>query len=173
LTGFGLDLRVFLRSIKLQFISCVRKIRRSPWEALLLNRRVTRNTLIMVVLMSMTTILLLGLIQPSAPGPKAYSEFQADVKAGNVITISRTLDTLTVTDTGGTQYTVIDDAPAAGDWAVIESWAPPNLKTLKYTNAPQPTWAGSSPARPAAACGPGALLHLLFMRQLQGTTIRP
>ena len=84
-----------------------------------MNTRFLRNGIVMLVLVAATAALLYALIQPSQPTSKSYSDFQKDVKSGNVTTIVRQDTTLTVTDAERTQYTVEADAPANGDWPDI------------------------------------------------------
>jgi cell division protease FtsH len=129
-----------------------------------------RNGIVMLVLVAATAALLYALIQPSASQPKSYSDFEKDVKAGNVVTITRQDTTLTVTDQGGQEYTVQSDSPATGESAVIESWAGASWAKMSYTvNKPADTgWIVLliSTVVPVALV---VLLIFFFMRQAQGT----
>jgi ATP-dependent Zn protease len=94
-----------------------------------------RNGIVMLVLVAATAALLYALIQPSSPTTKSYSDFETDVKSGSVATVVRQDNTLTVTknDSAKTSYTVIDDSPASGDWAVLEGWGA-TPKTISYSS---------------------------------------
>ena len=100
-----------------------------------MNTRFLRNGIVMLVLVAATAALLYALIQPSAPQPKSYTDFEADVKAGLVSTVVRQDTTLTVTknDSKQTTYTVQSDSPASGESAVIESWAPSGATKVNYS----------------------------------------
>jgi len=129
-----------------------------------------RNGIVMLVLVAATAALLYALIQPSQPTSKGYSDFESDVKSGNVKTIVRQDTTLTVTDGNGTQYTVQSDSPLDGEWAVIESWNPSNLKSLSYTvNKPADTGWIMLLLSTVVPVGLVILLIFFFMRQAQGT----
>ena len=129
-----------------------------------------RNGIVMLVLVAATAALLYALIQPSQPTSKSYSAFESDVKSGNVTTIVRQDTTLTVTDANGTQYTVQSDSPLDGEWAVIQTWNPPNLKSLSYTVNPPPNtgWIMLLLST-VVPVGLVILLIVFFMRQAQGT----
>ncbi len=103
-----------------------------------MNTRFMRNGIVMLVLVAATAALLYALIQPSQPSAKSYSDFYRDMTAGNVATVVRQGNTLTVTDASGPPYTVQDDAPANGDFEVFKTWPVPNLKSLNYTIKPPP-----------------------------------
>jgi cell division protease FtsH len=136
-----------------------------------LNTRFLRNGIVMLVLVVATTALLYALIQPSQPAQKTYSEFQQDVKAGEVATIVRKETTLTVTPTdGGSPYTVQSDSPANGEWDMIQEWAPQYVKNMKYSVDP-PADTGwivvlLSMFLPVALV---VIIFVFFMRQAQGT----
>jgi cell division protease FtsH len=129
-----------------------------------------RNGIVMLVLVAATAALLYALIQPSQPSTKSYSDFYKDITSGNVTTIVRQDTTLTVTDANGNSYTVIDDAPANGDFSIFQTWSIPNLKSISYTNE-KPADTGwimllISTVVPVALV---ILLIFFFMRQAQGT----
>jgi cell division protease FtsH len=130
-----------------------------------------RNGIVMLVLVAATAALLYALIQPSSPSPKSYSDFESDVVAGKVSTIVRQDTTLTVTLTDGkTQYTVQSDSPLDGDYKVIQSWNPPNIKTLSYTvQKPADTGWIMLLLSTLVPVGLVVLLIFFFMRQAQGT----
>jgi len=73
-----------------------------------LNTRFLRNGIVMLVLVVGTVALLAAvLINPSTTGTdKSYTDFLADVRAGNVNGIIQQDKTLTVKQNSGTQYTV-------------------------------------------------------------------
>ncbi|MGD0408267.1 MAG: ATP-dependent zinc metalloprotease FtsH [Candidatus Limnocylindrales bacterium] len=129
-----------------------------------------RNGIVMLVLVAATAALLYALIQPSSPTSKSYSDFYKDMTSGNVTTIVRQDNTLTVTDANGTQYTVVDDAPANGDFAIFGTWSVPNLKSISYTVNPPPNtgWIMLLLST-VVPVGLVILLIFFFMRQAQGT----
>ena len=129
-----------------------------------------RNGIVMLVLVAATAALLYALIQPSSPTSKSYSDFYKDMTSGNVTTIVRQDNTLTVTDANGTQYTVVDDAPANGDYAIFGTWNVPNLKSINYTVNPPPNtgWIMLLLST-VVPVGLVILLIFFFMRQAQGT----
>jgi cell division protease FtsH len=131
-----------------------------------------RNGIVMLVLVAATAALLYALIQPSQPTSKSYSAFESDVKAGIVATIVRQDSTLTITENNAAKdtYTVEDDAPASGDWAVIESWKPSNLSSINYTvQKPADTGWIVLLLSTLLPVGLVVLLIFFFMRQAQGT----
>jgi cell division protease FtsH len=129
-----------------------------------------RNGIVMLVLVAATAALLYALIQPSSPTSKSYSDFYKDMTSGNVTAIVRQDNTLTVTDANGTQYTVVDDAPANGDFAIFGTWSVPNLKSISYTVNPPPNtgWIMLLLST-VVPVGLVILLIFFFMRQAQGT----
>ncbi len=130
-----------------------------------------RNGIVMLVLVAFTAALLYALIQPSSPTSKSYSDFETDVKAGNVATVVRQDSTLTVTlrDAAKTSYTVVDDSPANGDWAVLEGWGA-TPKTITYTSkSPADTGWIMLLLSTLVPVGLVVLLIFFFMRQAQGT----
>ena len=129
-----------------------------------------RNGIVMLVLVAATAALLYALIQPSSPTSKSYSDFYKDMTSGNVTTIVRQDNTLTVTDANGTQYTVVDDAPANGDFAIFGTWSVPNLKSISYTVNPPPNtgWIMLLLST-VVPVGLVILLIFFFMRHAQGT----
>ncbi|HEY1168394.1 MAG TPA: ATP-dependent zinc metalloprotease FtsH [Candidatus Limnocylindrales bacterium] len=135
-----------------------------------MNTRFMRNGIVMLVLVAATAALLYALIQPSSPTSKSYSDFYKDMTSGNVTTIVRQDNTLTVTDANGTQYTVVDDAPANGDFAIFGTWSVPNLKSISYTVNPPPNtgWIMLLLST-VVPVGLVILLIFFFMRQAQGT----
>jgi cell division protease FtsH len=129
-----------------------------------------RNGIVMLVLVAATAALLYALIQPSTPSSKSYSYFEKDVKSGNVTTVVRQDTTLTVTDNDKTSYTVQSDSPQQGEGAVIESWNPPNAKTLDYSiQKPADTGWIMLLLSTLVPVGLVVLLIFFFMRQAQGT----
>ena len=76
----------------------------------------------MVVLVVVTGALLYALIQPAQAGTHSLTQFQQDVQKGLVKSVSRSDNTLTVTQNDGSTYTVQSDSPAIGDQAQIELW---------------------------------------------------
>ena len=130
-----------------------------------------RNGIVMLVLVAFTAALLYALIQPSSPTSKSYSDFETDVKAGNVATVVRQDSTLTVTlrDAAKTSYTGVDDSPANGDWAVLEGWGA-TPKTITYTSkSPADTGWIMLLLSTLVPVGLVVLLIFFFMRQAQGT----
>ena len=102
-----------------------------------MKQHLVRNGLVLIAILAVAFLFAAYIrAQPGAVSPKSYSYFENDVVAGNVSTIVRSDATLTITEIGGGQYTVLSDSPQAGEWAAIRSWAPPNLKTLTYTVSP-------------------------------------
>ncbi len=87
-----------------------------------MNSRFLRNGMVMVVLVVVTGALLYALIQPAQAGTQSLTSFQQDVQKGLIKSVSRSDNTLTVTKTDGTTYTVQSDQPAVGDQTQIESW---------------------------------------------------
>jgi cell division protease FtsH len=78
--------------------------------------------MVMVVLVVVTGALLYALIQPAQAGTHSLTQFQQDVQKGLVKSVSRSDNTLTVTQNDGSTYTVQSDSPAIGDQAQIENW---------------------------------------------------
>ncbi|HEY5486136.1 MAG TPA: AAA family ATPase, partial [Candidatus Limnocylindrales bacterium] len=87
-----------------------------------MNSRFLRNGMVMVVLVVVTGALLYALIQPAQAGTHSLTQFQQDVQKGLVKSVSRSDNTLTVTQNDGSTYTVQSDSPAIGDQAQIELW---------------------------------------------------
>ncbi|HEX7591653.1 MAG TPA: ATP-dependent zinc metalloprotease FtsH [Candidatus Limnocylindrales bacterium] len=134
-----------------------------------MNTRFMRNGIVMLVLVAATAALLYALIQPSQPNSKSYTDYEKDVKSGQVKTVVRQDTTLTVTKVDSSTYTVQSDSTAAGDGAVIESWEPSNVKVDYKVDLPADTgWIVLllSTLVPVALV---VLLIFFFMRQAQGT----
>ena len=119
---------------------------RSGGSATHLNTRFMRNGIVMLVLVAATAALLYALIQPSQAQDKSYSDFEKDVKSGNVV-----YHRPPGHDPHGhrprrvTTYTVQSDSPADGEAAAIESWAP-------QFGTPASTTRSTSPPTPAGSC---------------------
>jgi cell division protease FtsH len=129
-----------------------------------------RNGIVMLVLVAATAALLYALIQPTAPGTKSYSYFYKDITSGNVSTIVRQGDTLTVTDSDGQSYTVQSDAPAQGNWEVFLGWNIPNLNKIDYKiNTPPDTGWIMLILTTLVPVVLVILFIFFFMRQAQGT----
>jgi cell division protease FtsH len=129
-----------------------------------------RNGIVMLVLVAATAALLYALIQPTAPGTKSYSYFYKDITGGNVSTIVRQGDTLTVTDADGQSYTVQSDAPAEGNWEVFRGWNIPNLDKIDYKiNTPPDTGWIMLILTTLVPVVLVILFIFFFMRQAQGT----
>jgi cell division protease FtsH len=128
-----------------------------------------RNGIVMLVLVAATAALLYALIQPSQPNSKSYTDYEKDVKAGNVKTVTRQDTTLTVTEVNGTSYTVESDSPQQGEAAVIESWEPAGSHIDYTVQKPADTGWIMLLLSTLVPVGLVVLLIFFFMRQAQGT----
>jgi cell division protease FtsH len=134
-----------------------------------------RNGIVMLVLVAATAALLYALIQPAQPTARSYSQFELDVKSGQVTTVVRQETTLTVTlnDSAKTTYTVVSDSPYQGEAAVVEQWLidaglKPSSVDYKVSPPPDTGWL----VLIATTVVPIVIVVLFiafFMRQAQGT----
>jgi cell division protease FtsH len=129
--------------------------------------------MVMVVLVVVTGALLYALIQPAQAGTQSYTQFESDVKAGLVKSITRTDTTLTITKNDGSTYTTQSDSPASGDGAVIEGWLvaankEPASVTYKIDKPADTSWIFLliTTLLPVMII---VLFIVFFMRQAQGT----
>jgi cell division protease FtsH len=134
-----------------------------------------RNGIVMLVLVAATAALLYALIQPAQPTAQSYSQFEQDVKAGQVTTVVRQDTTLTVTlnDSAKTTYTVVSDSPYQGEAAVVEQWLidaglKPSSVDYKVNPPPDTGWLVliATTVIPIVVV---VLFIAFFMRQAQGT----
>jgi cell division protease FtsH len=128
-----------------------------------------RNGIVMLVLVAATAALLYALIQPSQPNSKSYTDFEKDVKSGDVKTVVRQDTTLTVTDANNNTYTVESDSPLQGESAVIESWQPAGSHVDYSVQKPADTGWIMLLLSTLVPVGLVVLLIFFFMRQAQGT----
>ena len=128
-----------------------------------------RNGIVMLVLVAATAALLYALIQPSQPNSKSYTDFEKDVKSGNVKTVVRQDTTLTITDVNGSTYTVESDSPLEGQSAVIETWQPSGSHVDYTVQKPADTGWIMLLLSTLVPVGLVVLLIFFFMRQAQGT----
>jgi cell division protease FtsH len=107
-----------------------------------LNARFLRNGIVMLVLVAGTVALLFTLVSSSSPkDTTGYSNFYADVKAGNVTKVEQDGESLLVTTSGGKTYTVVVPNNITGDvFADMQRAAseggkplPPDVYTRKPT----------------------------------------
>ena len=91
----------------------------------------------------------MGAARPRPQSTIGYSQFYTDVKAGNVTKVEQDGETLTVTTTGGTTYTVIVPNNITGDvFADMQKAAAEGGKTP----VPRATRGSRRPTRPGSAC---------------------
>ena len=138
-----------------------------------MNSRFLRNGMVMVVLVVVTGALLYALIQPAQAGTQSYTQFESDVKAGLVKSVTRSDTTLTITKNDGSTYTTQSDSPASGDGAVIEGWLvaankEPASVTYKIDKPADTSWIFLliTTLLPVMII---VLFIVFFMRQAQGT----
>ena len=81
-----------------------------------MNAKFLRNGIVMLVLVAGTVALLYTWVQSSTPSPQVgYSEFYADVQAGEVTKVVQEGETLTVTTKDNKTYTVVVPNSITGD----------------------------------------------------------
>ncbi len=127
----------------------------SDSEALRLNAKFLRNGIVMLVLVAGTVALLYTWVQSSAPGAQSvgYSSFYNDVKAGAVEKVVQDGETLEVTKSGNTTYTVVVPNNITGDvYADMQKAAAEGRSPRRRTRRRRPRTRRGSACCSAASC---------------------